>query len=122
MTTEVMHMPLRDPFRIARAEDAEAATSVLVELAIDGQRGIGEAFPVPYYGETVETTAVVLDRLHHALDDLGPVPDARPGALAWLERAGSLMSASIGGHGGAEAGPDIALPDLAARGLQLPLR
>ncbi|CAN5868356.1 hypothetical protein BH24CHL6_BH24CHL6_16310 [soil metagenome] len=54
-TTEVLRLPLRDPFKIAREEHPSLATTVLVSLEADGLRGLGEAFPVAYYGETPET-------------------------------------------------------------------
>ena len=53
MRTEVLDLPFRDPFRIARTEDAEASHTVLLELEQDGATGLGECFPVPYYGETL---------------------------------------------------------------------
>lgn len=114
-------MPFRDPFRIARAEDHEAATTVIDEVELDGRVGLGEAFPVPYYGETVETIAVVQARLMGALSDLGSVPPTPAEARAWLERSSVLMAQSIGGHGGARMGLDIALHDLAGKASGLPL-
>ena len=72
--TEVLHLPFRDPFRIARHEDAEASQTVLTYLEQDGTRGLGESFPVPYYGETVATTEDVLPQLAGSLDELGPLP------------------------------------------------
>ena len=82
LRTEVLDMPFKDPFRIARAEDTESATTVLTELELDSQEGtrksgIGEAFPVPYYGETLETVQVLLPRLLEALEPLGPMPSHR---------------------------------------------
>ena len=121
LRSNVLRMPFRDPFRIARPEDHEAATTVINQLELDGSIGSGEAFPVPYYGETVETIAVVQARLIDALDDLGSVPRSREAALLWLERSARLMGDSIGGHGGARMGLDIALHDLAGQALGLPI-
>jgi len=121
LRSEAVRMPFRDPFRIARAEDFEAATTVIDSLELDGRVGLGEAYPVPYYGETVETTAVVQERLVGVLDELGAVPDSLAAARAWLLRSTALMSESIGGHGGAKMGLDIALHDLAGQVLGLPL-
>ncbi len=87
LETEVLHLPFRDPFRIARSEDSEASQTVLTFLQQGDARGLGECFPVPYYGETVETTEVVLPRLLGALDELDPLPTERTAVLAWLERA-----------------------------------
>ena len=58
--TQVMSLPLRDPFRIARDEDDRTATTVIVTISTSGLQGVGEAFPVAYYGETVGTIGVVL--------------------------------------------------------------
>jgi len=138
MRTEVLDLPFRDPFRIARTEDAEAAHTVLVELSLDGVTGLGECFPVPYYGETLATTAAVLPRLRDALDELGPlpgeatadsgeatagsgVPGGQRATLAWLERSTTLMSEALGNHGGAKAGLDMALHDMAGRALGIPV-
>jgi L-Ala-D/L-Glu epimerase len=121
MRTEVLDLPFRDPFRIARTEDAEASHTVLLELEQDGATGLGECFPVPYYGETLETTAAVLPRLRDALDDLGPLPGDRGRALAWLERSTALMTDALGNHGGAKGGLDMALHDMAGKALGLPV-
>ena len=115
LRTEVLDLPFRDPFRIARTEDSEAAHTVLTELDVDGATGLGECFPVAYYGETLETIAAVLPRLLGALEGLGALPTDREAALAWLERSTVLMTDVIGDHGGAKAGLDIALHDLVAR-------
>jgi L-alanine-DL-glutamate epimerase-like enolase superfamily enzyme len=121
LRTEVLDLPFRDPFRIARTEDSEAAHTVLTELDVDGATGLGECFPVPYYGETLETTAAVLPRLLGALDGLGPLPTDREAALAWLERSTFLMTDVLGNHGGAKGGLDTALHDLAGTALGVPV-
>jgi L-alanine-DL-glutamate epimerase-like enolase superfamily enzyme len=119
--TELLELPLGDPFRIARREDPEMARTVIVELESDGLTGQGECFPVPYYGETPETVAAVLPVLVSALEALGPLPADHEDVLAWLERSTGLMGEALGHHGGAKAGLDIALHDLAGRALGLPL-
>lgn len=121
LRTEVLHLPFRDPFRIARTEDSEASETVLTFLERDGARGLGECFPVPYYGETVETTEVVLPRLVAALDELDPLPADRAQVLAWLERASALMTDVLGNHGGAKMGLDTALHDIAAVAQGVPI-
>ena len=121
LDTEVMHLPFRDPFRIARSEDSEASQTVLTFLERDGATGLGECFPVPYYGETIETTEAVLPRLIGALDGLGPLPLDRAQVLAWLERSAELMTDVLGNHGGAKMGVDTALHDMAATALGLPI-
>jgi L-alanine-DL-glutamate epimerase-like enolase superfamily enzyme len=114
-------MPFRDPFRIARTEDPEIALTVLVELELDGLTGLGESFPVPYYGETPETVLAVLPVLLAALEPLGPLPGGREEVVPWLELSTALMSDALGHHGGAKSGLDICLHDLAGKALGLPL-
>ena len=112
--TEILHLPFRDPFRIARHEDSQASQTVLTYLERDGAMGLGECFPVPYYGETVPTTEAVLPLLVGALEALGPLPADRVEVLAWLERSAALMGQVLGNHGGAKMGVDTALHDMAA--------
>ena len=119
--TEVLDLPFRDPFRIARTEDPEASQTVLTYLEQDGHEGLGECFPVPYYGETVETTEVVLPRLVDSLAELGPLPSDRSEVLAWLQRSAALMTDVLGNHGGAKGGLDMALHDMAGKALGLPI-
>ncbi|HKZ90726.1 MAG TPA: dipeptide epimerase [Candidatus Limnocylindrales bacterium] len=121
MRTEVLDLPFRDPFRIARTEDPEAAHSVLVELDLEGSAGQGECSPVPYYGETLETVAAVLPRLCSVSERLGPLPGDRAAMLTWLERSTVVMSDALGHHGGAKAGLDVAFHDMAGKSLGLPV-
>ena len=121
LETEVLDLTFRDPFRISRREDSEGSRTVLVHLRTDDDAGLGECFPVPYYGETVETTEVVLPRLLGELQTLEPMPSERQALLAWLRRADELMANSIGNHGGAKLGLDTALHDLAAKALGVPV-
>lgn len=119
--TQVLHLPLRDPFRIARAEDDRQATTVIVDVGTSGLDGVGEAFPVAYYGETPATVGVVIPALAEALGALDDPPTGVEAARAWLAEADRLMAAAIGNHGAAKAGLDIALHDLVARALGMPL-
>lgn len=121
LSSEVLHLEFRDPFRIARAESSEAADTVLTRLTLDGVEGLGEAYPVAYYGETLGTIAAVQPRLVDAIGPLGALPPDRPAAQAWLEGASALIDESLGNHGGAKAGIDIALHDLLGRTLGLPV-
>ena len=121
LETEVLQLPFREPFRIARSQHSEASQTVLTFLARDEAEGLGECFPVPYYGETVETTAAVLPRLVGALEQLGPLPVERPDVLAWLERSSALMTDVLGNHGGAKMGLDTALHDMAAKAQGVPI-
>jgi L-alanine-DL-glutamate epimerase-like enolase superfamily enzyme len=118
---QVLHLPLRDPFRIARDEDDRQATTVIVGVQASGLEGVGEAFPVAYYGETVGTIGVVIPALAEALERLDDPPTTLEAARVWLADADRAMAATIGGNGGAKAGLDIALHDLVARRLGIPL-
>jgi L-Ala-D/L-Glu epimerase len=119
--SQVLSLPLRDPFRIARDEDPRSATTVIVSVTTGGLDGVGEAFPVAYYGETVGTIGVVLPSLAGVVGALEVPPASLAAARAWLIEADRRMAAAIGHHGGAKAGLDIALHDLVARGLGVPL-
>lgn len=119
--TEVLRLAFRDPFRIARDEDPQASHTVLTTIEMRDASGMGECFPVPFYGETVATTQAVLPLLRQSLVALGPLPGDRSEALAWLERSAVLMSDALGNHGGAKGGLDMALHDLAGKILGLPV-
>ena len=113
LTHEVLRLPLRDPFRIARSDhDAGlATTTVIVELRDDrhpGLVGIGEGFPDRFYGETSETMAAVLPLLLAAIGE--PEPTA-----AGLIRADAAMAGAIAHHGAAKCAIDIALHDLVGK-------
>ena len=119
--TQILELRFSVPFHIARPEASEAFPTLALELDRDAASGLGECYPLSYYGETVDTVQAVMPRLLDALDGLGPLPDERNAVLAWLERSSALMAGAIGGHGAAKAGLDIALHDLAARSLGLPV-
>jgi len=123
LSSETLHIPFRDPFRIARAHDGEVATTVIVEVQDGGGRsGLGEGFPDSYYGETPETMEAVFPLLLGAVAGLGPQPQAVAAARAWLGGASRAMDEAIRGHGAAKCAIDIALHDLAGQraGLALP--
>lgn len=119
LTTETLHLSLRDPFRIARHDDAAAgrATTVIVELRDDrfpGIVGVGEGFPDAYYGETPGTMDVVMPMLIAAIGE----PDASEAGLIAAELA---MDAVIRGHGAAKCAIDIALHDLVGKVVGTPV-
>lgn len=119
--TDILELRFSVPFHIARPEESEAFRTVAIELGRDGAHGLGECYPLAYYGETVDTVHAVLPRLVGALEVIGPPPDGRAAVLAWLERSSAVMAEAIGGHGAAKAGLDSALHDLAGRSLGLPV-
>ena len=110
LTHEVLHLPLRDPLRIARADHGmgDTITTVVVELSDDrfpGVVGLGEGYPDRFYGETPETMAAVFPLL---LEALGEVEASEAGLVA----ADHATERAIRGHGGARCALDIALHDL----------
>jgi L-alanine-DL-glutamate epimerase-like enolase superfamily enzyme len=122
LRTETLTLPFRDPFRIARAEDFRTATTMIVDVRLaGGLEGVGEAFPVAYYGETAGTVGAVLPLLAEVVETLGDPPSSMAAARAWLAAAADAMAARIGGHGSAKAALDIALHDLVARGMGIPV-
>jgi len=113
LTQEVLHLSLRDPFRIARTDHhtGDGVTTVVVEVRdarYPGVVGVGEGYPDRFYGETVETMAVVMPML---LDAVGPL-DATPDGLM---AATAAMGGAIRGHGAAKCALDIALHDLVGK-------
>ncbi|HYC06879.1 MAG TPA: dipeptide epimerase [Candidatus Binatia bacterium] len=116
-------IPYRDPFRIARSHEDDGMSSVLVELRHRGLPdlvGYGEGYPDAYYGETIETMAVVLPLLLAAVDPAALDADVA-GAEAALASAGAAFEEAIAHHGAAKCALDIALHDLVAKRLGLPV-
>jgi L-alanine-DL-glutamate epimerase-like enolase superfamily enzyme len=119
LTQEVLRLPLRDPFRIARSDhDAGTAiTTVVVELQDDrfpGVVAVGEGYPDRFYGETPETMAAVLPLLVATVGEVEPT-------VAGLRAATSAMSAAIANHGAAKCALDTALHDLAGKATGRPV-
>jgi L-alanine-DL-glutamate epimerase-like enolase superfamily enzyme len=119
LTHEVLHLSLRDPFRIARSDHhtGEGITTVIVELRDDrwaGIVGVGEGYPDRFYGETPETMAVVMPML---LEAVGAFEATAEG----LGAATTVMDGTIRGHGAAKCAIDIALHDLVGKVLGVPV-
>jgi L-alanine-DL-glutamate epimerase-like enolase superfamily enzyme len=109
--TERLSMALETPFGIARGT-TRTAENVLVELAADGETGLGAAAPSRHYGETAATVEAVLPDLLAAVEDRDPL------ATRAVERA---LAETVRGNPAARAGVSIAVHDLAARRLDVPL-
>ena len=110
---EVLRLPLRDPFRIARSDHHTGAgvTTLVVELTDDrfpGVVGLGEGYADRYYGETVETAPAVFPLLLEAAGDLEP-------SAEWLAAASSRVEAAIRWNGAAKCAVDTALHDLVGK-------
>jgi L-alanine-DL-glutamate epimerase-like enolase superfamily enzyme len=119
LTHEVLSLPLRDPFRIARSEHGEGTriTTVIVELRDDRLSdvvGVGEGYPDLFYGETPATMAAVIPMLLEAIGE--PDLDER-GIIA----ADHAMERAIRGHGAARCAVDIALHDLVGKAVGVPV-
>ena len=110
---EVLTLPLRDPFRIARSDHGAGTriTTVVIELRDDRLPdivGLGEGYPDRFYGETPETMATVMPLLLEAIGE--PNLD-----VAGVDAAARAMAMAIRGHGAARCAIDIALHDLVGK-------
>ena len=119
MRHEVLRLPLRDPFLIARSDDGggHEVTTVVVELRDDRQPelvGLGEGYPDAYYGETPETMAAVMPLLLEAVGEPALTADA-------LGAASAAMDARIRGHGAAKCALDVGLHDLVGKATGQPV-
>jgi L-alanine-DL-glutamate epimerase-like enolase superfamily enzyme len=106
LTYRTIDLNLRHPFRIARSV-TELRKNVIVQ--IDG--GIGEAAPSPYYGENAETVIRCLDQIK---DQVGDDPFQIESVLSGLNQ-------QVEGNFSAKAAIDMALHDLVAKRLNLPV-
>jgi L-alanine-DL-glutamate epimerase-like enolase superfamily enzyme len=116
---EVLHLALRDPFRIARAEhgSGEGVTTVVIELRDDrfpGLVGLGEGYPGRYYGETTETMAAVMPMLLASVEGFEPTASG-------VRAASDRLQAEIRWNGAAKCAIDTAIHDLAGKVAGMPL-
>ncbi|SFR31105.1 MULTISPECIES: dipeptide epimerase [Halorubrum] len=110
---ERVSMPLEAPFTIARGTQTEAE-NVVVRVADDaGTTGVGGAAPSAHYGETAATVEAVLPALLDAVERVGD-----PHALHAIE---AELRAVVNGNPAARAAVSIAVHDLAAKRLGVPL-
>jgi L-alanine-DL-glutamate epimerase-like enolase superfamily enzyme len=123
LSSEIIHLPYREPFRIARFHGGEGMSSMIVELRNDAWPdlvGYGEGYPDAYYGETLETIGVVLPLLLAAIEPDELEVTAVDGA-ALSERIGERFEATIAHHGAAKCALDTAVHDLVGKHLGLPV-
>ncbi|MFC4357566.1 dipeptide epimerase [Halobium salinum] len=110
---ERVELPLSHPFTIARGTH-EVAENVVVRITDGGgMTGVGAAAPSAHYGETAATVEAVLPSL---LDEVREVGD--PHALDEVERR---LRRVVERNPAARAAVSIALHDLAAKRLGVPL-
>jgi L-alanine-DL-glutamate epimerase-like enolase superfamily enzyme len=110
---ERVELPLAESFTISRGTQ-ETAENVVVRIEDDGGMvGVGAAAPSSHYGETPETVEAVLPELLAVVERVGD-----PHALAETNRR---MREAVRANGAARAAVDVALHDLAAKRLGVPL-
>ncbi|MFD1598271.1 dipeptide epimerase [Halobellus rarus] len=110
---ERVSLPLADAFTISRGTQ-EVAENVVVRLTDDGgMTGVGAAAPVGHYGETPDTVEAVLPPLLDVVESVGD-----PHAIERIERE---LRDAVNGNPAARAAIDVALHDLAAKRLGVPL-
>jgi L-alanine-DL-glutamate epimerase-like enolase superfamily enzyme len=110
LTHEVLRLPLRDPFRIARSEHGSGRSALTVVVELRDSRlpdlvGYGEGYPDKFYGETADTMVAVWPLL---LESIGE-PDLDG---AGLDAASRRLNAAIRWNGAAKCALDSALHDL----------
>ena len=109
---EIVTVRTRTPFVIARGGASEWRLVWVRVIDDDGAEGWGEAAPSRFYGETTETVIAALDRLAVVLDD----------ANAWsLEAIEAAMHTVLRFNAAAKSAVSVALHDLAAKRLGVPL-
>jgi L-alanine-DL-glutamate epimerase-like enolase superfamily enzyme len=110
---ERVSLPLADDFTISRGTQ-ETAENVVVRLTDEGgMTGHGAAAPSPHYGETVDTVEAVLPALVEEAESVGD-----PHAIDRIERR---MHERVRRNPAARAAVSIAVHDLAAKRLGVPL-
>jgi L-alanine-DL-glutamate epimerase-like enolase superfamily enzyme len=110
---EVLRLPLREPFFIARSEhgSGHSATTVIVELRdsrFPDLVGYGEGYPDRFYGETTDTLPAIFPFLLDAVGDY-------EATAAGVEAASERLVAAIRWNGAAKCAIDIALHDLVGK-------
>ena len=121
---EVLHLALRDPFRIARSDHDSGTriTTVVVQLRDDRFPevvGLGEGYPDRFYGESPATMATVMPMLLAQVDETDLDLEVAYAAEA-LDAVTARFSSAIRGHGAAKCALDIALHDLVGKVLGIP--
>ncbi|SHG75934.1 dipeptide epimerase [Halobaculum gomorrense] len=110
---ERVSLPLEHDFTISRGTTV-AAENVIVRIENeDGTVGVGAAAPSAHYGETVDTVVAVLPDLLAEVETIGD-----PHALAEIEKR---MGAVVADNPAARCAASIAVHDLAAKRLGVPL-
>jgi L-alanine-DL-glutamate epimerase-like enolase superfamily enzyme len=110
---ERVALPLENPFTISRGTQTDAE-SVIVRITDEaGTTGVGGAAPAAHYGETADTVAAVLPALLDAVERVGD-----PHAISEIE---AELKGVVNGNPAARCAVSIAVHDLAAKRLGVPL-
>jgi len=107
LASRTLELRLKSPFRLARGSST-TRTNVVCELEQGGALGRGEAAPISRYGESAASATAALAEMAGALR----MPRAFATEAARVARPGQRA---------AQAALDVALHDLAARRLGVPL-
>ncbi|ELZ83224.1 mandelate racemase-like protein / muconate lactonizing enzyme-like protein [Haloferax elongans ATCC BAA-1513] len=110
---ERISMSLADPFGISRGTQTEAENVVVRIEDEGGMTGVGAAAPSSHYGETADTVEAVLPDLLAVVEEVGD-----PHAIDRIERR---MKETVRRNPAARTAVSIALHDLAAKRLGIPL-
>jgi len=110
---ERVTLPLADPFTISRSTQTDAENLIVTVTDDAGHTGVGGAAPSKHYGETADTVTAVLADL---LADVESVGD--PHALEQIE---ARMRSTVEDNPAARCAVSIAMWDLAAKRVDLPL-
>ena len=111
-TVQAHDLPLSTPFGISRGT-SETSESVVVALTHEGTTGYGAVTPSPYFGETADSVAETLPDLLETVSEVGD-----PHAGQRIER---LCHEDAPGQPAARSAVGIAVADVAARDLGVPL-
>ncbi len=110
ITTEPLRLELLRPFGISRGV-ATAAHNLVVHVEHGDHRGIGEAAPSRHYGETEASAARAIEIMAGEL----------PGDSLQLDLLLGKANVAMGRSGAAKAALDMALHDLVAKRLGVPV-
>ncbi|PSQ08455.1 dipeptide epimerase [Halobacteriales archaeon QS_6_71_20] len=110
---ERVSLPLEHDFTISRGTTVAAENVIVHVTDDDGTTGVGAAAPSARYGETAATVVAVLPELLAAVEAVGD-----PHALAAVEER---LSGVVSDNPAARAAVSVALHDLAAKRLGVPL-
>ena len=110
---ERVTLPLADAFTISRGTQTTAENVVVRITDDDGTTGVGAAAPSAHYGETAATVEAVLPDLLAVVESVDD-----PHAIAAIERK---LRGVVEDNPAARTAVDVALHDLAAKRLGVPL-